>query len=98
MRKMLMPLMGIPVLLLTSAIPLFAQGQPGPEKIPIKLQLVISRYNGERKISSYPYTMLAIANGDQVSFLNGLNTPVLSGTSTTYTNVGTSIICTVTTE
>lgn len=77
-----------------------AQPQAQPEKIPVKLQFVISTFEGDRKVSSIPYTLLATANGGQVSFLNGINVPLqISGDGkVTYTNIGTSITCAVTTE
>jgi hypothetical protein len=76
-----------------------AQPQAQPEKIPVKLQFVISTYEGDRKVGSIPYTLLATANGGQVSFLNGINVPLQTGDGkVTYTNIGTDIHCTVTTE
>lgn len=77
-----------------------AQPQAQPDKIPVKLQFVISTFEGDRKISSIPYTLLATANGGQVTFLNGTNVPIqVSGDGKiTYTNIGTNITCTVTTE
>jgi hypothetical protein len=77
-----------------------AQPQAQADKIPVKLQFVISTFEGDRKVSSVPYTMLATANGGQVSLLNGTNVPLqISGDGkVTYTNIGTNISCTVTTE
>jgi hypothetical protein len=77
-----------------------AQPQAQPDKIPVKLQFVISTFEGDRKVSSIPYTLLATANGGQVTFLNGANVPIqVSGDGKiTYTNIGTTIVCTVTTE
>jgi hypothetical protein len=84
-----------------------AQGPNKEEKIPVKVQIVISRYEGERKVSSLPYTLFAIANGDRVSFNVGANLPIVSSNQSTdgkstpsvsYTNVGTSITSSVTTE
>jgi hypothetical protein len=77
-----------------------AQPQAQADKVPVKLQFVISTFEGDRKVSSVPYTMLATANGGQISFLNGTNVPLqVSGDGKiTYTNIGTNISCTVTTE
>ncbi len=77
-----------------------AQPQAQADKIPVKLQVVISTFEGDRKVSSIPYTLLATANGGQVTFLNGTNVPIqISGDGKiTYTNIGTNITCTVTTE
>jgi len=75
------------------------QAQAQPEKIPVKLQFVISTYEGDRKVSSIPYTLLATANGGMATLLNGTNVPIPSGDGKySYTNVGTTIVCTVTTE
>ena len=69
------------------------------EKIPLKLQIVFSRYEGDRKTSSLPYTMLVSANGDGIQVSANTRVPVASSTGTfTYTNIGTNIDCTVTTE
>ena len=43
--------------------------QPGPirEGALLKVQVVISRYQGEKKISSQPYTMTVTANGPRAT-------------------------------
>jgi len=84
----------------------FAQAPSTQERIPVKLVIVISRYEGDRKLSSLPFTLLATANGERASLNNGVNMPISSAgttdgkptTSITYTNIGTSIVGTVTTE
>src|SRR5215471_16678536 len=74
------------------------QGQA--EKIPLKMQIVISKYQGDRKTSSLPYTLLVTANGDHASLAANSNVPIPSSTNAggtySYTNVGTNIDCTVT--
>jgi hypothetical protein len=76
-----------------------AQPQAQPDKIPVKLQFVISTFDGDRKVSSIPYTFLATANGGSVTYLNGMNVPIQTGDGKiTYTNIGININCTVTTE
>lgn len=76
-----------------------AQPQTSPDKIPVKLQVVVSTYEGDRKVSSMPYTLLATANGGGVTFLAGTNVPLQGGDGKlSYTNIGTTITCTVTTE
>jgi hypothetical protein len=76
-----------------------AQPQAQADKIPVKLQFVISTFEGDRKVSSIPYTLLATANGGMVTFLNGTNVPIQTGEGKfSYTNIGTTITCTVTTE
>lgn len=76
-----------------------AQAQTQPDKIPVKLQFVVSAYDGDRKVSSFPYALLATANGGMVTLLSGKNVPIPTGDKNiSYTNVGTTIVCTVTTE
>jgi hypothetical protein len=77
-----------------------AQPQAPPDKIPVKLQIVISTYEGDRKVSSLPYTLLATANGSPVSIISSSNVPIPSsnGGGVSYTNLGTNLQCTVTTE
>jgi hypothetical protein len=66
-----------------------AQPQAQPDKIPVKLQFVITAYEGDRKVSSVHTHYLATANGGQVTFLNGINVPIQTGEGkTTYTISG----------
>jgi hypothetical protein len=91
----------------------FAGRQPRPSPapaIPLEVQVVISRYQGEKKISSLPY-MLAVNSDGVNSQLNiGANVPIPTTTFTpagpdkpvplvsyNYSNVGTNIDCRVTT-
>ena len=77
-----------------------AQPQAPADKIPVKLLVVISTFEGDKKVSSMPYTLLATANGSEVSFSSGSNVPIQNGTTGTvsYTNIGTTLRCAVTTE
>jgi hypothetical protein len=69
------------------------------EKIPVKLQVVISKYDGERKTSSLPYVAYATANGDRLQISVGTNVPIATSSGVyNYTNLGTLIDCTITTE
>jgi Bacterial type II and III secretion system protein len=56
-----------------SAVPAQEQA-PGPPKakalVPLKVQIVVSRYQGEKKVSSLPYTLTVNAN-DGVSMVTG---------------------------
>jgi hypothetical protein len=88
----------------------FAQA-PKPaesDKPVVKVQVVLSRYEGDRKMSSLPYTMLATAGGDGVVIRTGAQVAVPSGPSNTqgadskavpvnwqYLDVGTNIDCNV---
>jgi hypothetical protein len=79
--------------------------QPGPirEGALLKVQVVISRYQGEKKISSQPYTLSVTANGPRATLRMGLQVavPTMSTTSSdtkpaptvVYRDVGTSIDC-----
>jgi hypothetical protein len=54
----------IPVVVLISSLPLEAQDKPAapaPEVVSLKVQLVVSRFQGEKKVSSVPYTLSATA-------------------------------------
>lgn len=77
-----------------------AQPQGSPDKIPVKLQVVISTFEGDRKVSSMPYTLLATINGGDASFNSNLTVPIQGTTAgtVTYTNLGSSLRCTVTTD
>jgi hypothetical protein len=84
-----------------------AQNPPKP-MVPLKVQVVIARYEGDKKISSMPYSLSVTANGDPVKLRMGSQIPLPSTTYTgaanttpvssfTYHNVGTSIDCRATT-
>ena len=75
------------------------------EQIPLAVQLVVSRYQGEKKISSIPYTLSVVANdNDKTSMRMGIEVAVpqsvfKSGetaapvSSYSYRSVGTNIDC-----
>jgi hypothetical protein len=84
------------VLLPQLAIAALAQQKPSePDKRPVvKVQVVLSRYEGDRKTSSLPFTMLATADGERVSIRTGSQVPVAtSATNFQYIDVGTNIDC-----
>ena len=75
----------------------------------VKVQVVISRYQGEKKISSLPYVLGVIVNGGKTSLRVGVDVPVIQvmfaspakdapatipQSSYSYKNVGTNIDCT----
>ena len=84
-----------------------AQEKPGdkPALVPLKVDLVISRTAGAKKISSLPYTLWITANDRQTTSVRmGVQVPVTTtvfpakeGTESTrswsYQNVGTNIDC-----
>jgi hypothetical protein len=95
-------------------VPVAAQEKPaqatGSKQLtPLRVLFVLSRVQGEKKVSSLPYTLGVLANGRQTSMRMGINVPVMttvfSGakdnasipmSSYTYRDVGTNIDCTAT--
>jgi hypothetical protein len=78
-------------------VALAQQKPPEPDKGPVvKVQVVLSRYEGDKKTSSLPFIMLATANGDKVSVRTGAQVPVPQPNGGfQYIDVGTNIDCTV---
>ncbi|MEO5895809.1 MAG: hypothetical protein ABIS06_08930 [Vicinamibacterales bacterium] len=88
---------------------LSAAAQAG-NQVALKVQVVVSRFQGEKKVSSVPYTLAVIANdGDKTSLRMGVDVPVPQTvfqpskagetvsapiTSYNYRSVGTNIDCT----
>jgi hypothetical protein len=69
--------------------------------VPLKVQIVLSRYQGDKKIASLPY-VLGVATGSKTSLRMGVEVPVVTTmtgpnmagpTSYTYRDVGTNIDC-----
>jgi hypothetical protein len=93
------------LLILAVAAGAMAQNQPKPI-VPVKVQVVVARYEGDKKISSMPYTLSVTGNGDPVKLRMGSQIPLPTttyqgGTNSTpvtsyaYHNVGTNIDCSV---
>ena len=62
--------------------------------VPLKVQVTIARYEGEKKTSSLPFTLWVNANDGQPTTLNvGIQVPIGSGSSASYRSVGTNINC-----
>jgi hypothetical protein len=68
----------------------------------LRVQLVISRFQGERKLASLPYTLLVTTGGARARMRMGVDTPIpvtstsdggKQTTSIQYRNVGTNIDC-----
>jgi hypothetical protein len=88
---------------------LFAQDKPKTEEkadtkreiTPLRLQVVIAEYDGEKKISNLPYTLLVNAGdtrerGSKASIRMGLRVPIATSQSTSsasfqYQDVGTNL-------
>jgi hypothetical protein len=75
------------------------------EQALLKIQVVVSRYQGEKKISSQPFTLSVMANGPRATLRTGVQVPVPASplapaadgktppVAINYKNVGTSIDC-----
>jgi hypothetical protein len=61
----------------------------------LRVQLVITRFQGEKKVASLPYTFVVTAGGNRARMRMGVDTPIPGTTMTTfqYKNVGTNIDC-----
>jgi hypothetical protein len=74
--------------------------------VPLKVTVVLSRYRGEKRISSLPYTLGVTANGNKTTLRMGVDVPVTTTvfgggdgkntpmSSYNYRSVGTNIDCT----
>ena len=96
------------VLCIAVLLPLLATAAAAQQKPPeaqesqkgplIRVQMVLARYEGDRKISSLPFTMLATANGDRVAIRTGSQLPIATAatndkTNFQYVDVGSNIDC-----
>lgn len=84
------------------------RAQEKPPIVPLKVQIVISRYQGEKKVSSLPYTLAVNANLNKTSLRLGSQVPIVAPALTPpaaegkeikslqsyqYQNIGTNIDC-----
>jgi len=83
------------------AIAAHAQDRPAPVQVtPLKVQVVLSRYDGERKLASMPYTLLVNAGDrdNRVTLRMGVALPVTgvgaNGPTITVHDIGTNMDCT----
>src|SRR5262245_54743564 len=49
--------------------------RPGPRGVNLRVQLVISRYQGDRKLASFPYTLIVATTGVPSRMRMGVDTP-----------------------
>jgi len=61
---------------------------PKPAMVPLEVEVVLSRYQGDKKVSSIPYTLNVNANGDRTTLSMGTEVPVPSTTFTPVTQNG----------
>lgn len=74
-----------------------AQEKPKPPQTPLKLQLVLTRYQGEKKVSSVPYVLWLTTNEGRTSLRMGSQIPVpAGGMNFSMRDVGTNIDCSAT--
>jgi hypothetical protein len=77
-----------------------APEKPAPPRpqVPLRIQLVLSRYQGEKKLSSVPYVLWVTSGEPRTSLRMGVKIPVYAGGgagSYSYQDVGTNVDCTV---
>jgi hypothetical protein len=76
-KRTLMSL-GLALIMIATLPPRIAVAQESP-LVPIKLQIVVSRSKGEKKVSSLPYTLWVTANDKDATRLRmGVEVPVVS--------------------
>lgn len=88
--------------------PAAAPSRPAGQQVPLRVQLVLSRLQGEKKISSIPYMLGVLSNAQKTSLRMGIQVPVVSTVfgaakeggfatipqaSYNYRDVGTNIDC-----
>ena len=87
-----------------------AQNEPKPAATAVKpmtpsarVQIVVSRYNGEKRVASQPYELVTVANGMRKMIRIGAEVPVAGGmpadkAGTPYKSIGTNIFCELTSQ
>ena len=82
-----------------------AAPREAPARVPLRVTFVLSRSQGDKKISSLPYVLGVTANGQQTTLRMGLEVPISTTVfkssgekqdpvrSYSYRNVGTNIDC-----
>lgn len=84
-------------LVLTCVLGTSLVAQDPPRHTPLKIQLVLSRFQGEKKLSSVPYTLwitsVSSGNPERTNLRMGVKIPVMTGNGSTYNyqDVGTNI-------
>ena len=64
-----------------------------------RVQIVVSRYNGDKRVATQPYELVTVANGSRKSIRIGAEVPVDGGVPTDkggtspYKSIGTNIFC-----
>ena len=86
-----------------TAKPETAKAETAERRVTLRVQLLISRYQGDKKLASLPYTLVVTTGGDRARMRMGVDTPVpvpfpspeseKPKTSFQYKTVGTNIDC-----
>ena len=87
----------VAVLVVGTAAAVSAQEKPKPAQIPLKLDLVLSRYQGAKKISSMPYLLWLTTNEGRTSLRMSVQISVPAGANYNLREIGTNIDCVATT-
>ena len=101
-------IIGLTILLAAFSRQPAAFAQEKPTLVPLRVQLVVSRQIGEKKISSLPYALWVTANGGKMTNVRmGVQVPVATTMTTkegvttpsyNYRDVGTNIDCQATSQ
>ena len=84
-------------------LPAAQPGRPAPQAVSLKVSLVFARFQGDKKISSIPHTIMVSADGTRTSLRLGTQIPVPTSMvndkgeksqTYSYRDVGTNIDCT----
>ena len=93
--------MSVAVAMVAGAVAGHAQDRAAPTPVtPLKVQVVLSRYDGEKKLASMPYTLLVNAGDrdNRVTLRMGVALPVTgvgaNGPTITVHDIGTNMDCT----
>lgn len=103
--KRTMAFIGLTVLMAALAGSPVALAQESAKLVPLKVQLVVSRYAADKKVSSLPYTLWLTANDKKTTSVRmGVQVPIVQATfgpqgptiptsSYSYKDIGTNIDC-----
>ena len=91
----------VAVVALLALVAAASPAQEKPKLVPLKVQVVFSEFEGERKVANLPYSLLANATegarGERSSLRIGVRVPIRTqtkdGPATQYLDVGTYIDC-----
>ena len=102
MRQCIRGIITLALIVSVVSAPLLAQAPPAKPPVPIKILVVISHYEGDKKVSNLPYTIAVTANERGGSLRMGSKIPVPSQGGAganggfTYQDIGTNIDCSAT--